>query len=213
MFLLVSMVFALSINAQVEKDSVKVSGSVTFLSLTNSTLSGGYFSPNPSVRASISASYQNFAISVMRSSDLLDYKSGGNFFAISPNYAKTFGRFDAFVAVELDIFDHDRAMNLAAPYTVLSYNGVVHVETMLAYATLFQGGDINIQMLAISKSYIGLTFKAYVWNVNWNGNKKDAALEISKPLNDHFKLSVFGHLNDLSRDISMFGAVRVGYSF
>jgi len=200
-----------------KKSSVKLSGSLAFLSMTNSTFTGGYFSVNPAIRGVVTASYKDFGFTVMRNSDLLDNKTEANLFAIIPSYSKTFGKskhkFNVFAAVEFDFFDHTKEINLMAPYVILSYKGVVNVETMLCYGKVFAGGDLNIQMLAISKDYQGFTFKAYVWNVNWGGNKQNCALEISKQIGNHFKVSVYGHLNDLSRKVSCFGAVKIGFSF
>ncbi|MDR0282692.1 MAG: hypothetical protein LBI53_05375 [Candidatus Peribacteria bacterium] len=204
-------------SVSVVKDSVKLSGNLTFLSMTNSLFTGGYFSVNPAICGSVDLSYKGFGINVMRNSDLLDHKSGANVFAFTPTYSKTFGKskhkFNVFVAAEIDFQDYVRELNLVAPYTTLSYRGVVNIEAMFAYVKFLEGGDANIQRLAISKEYQGFTFKAYFWNVNWGGSKQNCALEISKQFGDHFRVSVYGHLNDLSRKVSCFGAVRIGVSF
>lgn len=211
--LLVSVLCSVVVANAQESSKIDLSGNVTFLSMTNSTLTGGYFSENPALRACVSASYKNFSVSVMRNSDLGDPKSGANLFALSPSWDQTFGKYNVSVTMEFDFFDHETSMNMVAPYVSIKRKGFVDVELMAAYAAMFQGGDLNVQMLAVSKNYSGFTFKAYAWNVNWGNNKQNAALEISKSLHDNFKVSVYGHLNDFRRKASCFGAVRLVYSF
>ena len=218
--IIVSLVVVLSsmfgvVRAQVEHE-VKLSGNVTLLSMTNSTLSGGYFSQNPALRGIVSASYKDFSLMIMRNSDLADSESGANLFALSPSWSHSFGKYDVMVATEFDLFDYETSMNMVAPYVTVERNGLINFEVMVAYATMFKGGDLNIQMLAVSKNYAGYMFKFYVWNVNWGSNKQNTALEISRNVSDHVKMSVYGHLNDIferNGDMSYFGAIRVGYSF
>ena len=210
---LISLVCVLVANAQESKPVVAVTGNVTFLSMTNSTFTGGKFGDNPALRGSVVASYKGVGVAAMRNSDLLDRTTSANFFALGPSYSGSLGKFDLHATLECYFFDDIPEMNMVAPYVIASYGGVVNIETMVCYAQFFESKELlDVQMLAISKDYQGFTFKAYAWNVNWGGNKKNAVLEISKRLN-HFKVSIFGHVNDLTREVSYFGAIRVGYSF
>jgi hypothetical protein len=215
----VCVMLAMTISAQdsvnVVKESVKLSGSVTFMSMTNSTLTGGFFSQNPAIRGMVSASYRDFSLSLMRNSDLLDPTTGANVFAFLPSYTKTWGNWSLDATVEVDVFDYTKDLNLIAPELTISRKGVVDADLFLGYARTFTSGqNIYIARGSVSKSYQGFTFRAYAWYVNWGEDKVSFAGEISKEIVPKLRVSVFGHLNNVNvPDSKVFGAVRVGYSF
>lgn len=202
-------------SATAQSDSVKLSGSLTFLTRTNSTFTGGQFSVNPALRLALTASYKDFSFTAMRNSDLLDPSTGGNLVALTPAYAKSYGKMNLLVAAELDLFDVTKEINLIAPYFVVGYNQAsASVNVMGAYARLLQGGNIWVGSIIIGKSFQGYDFRVYGWAMDWNGPIFSLAGEISKQIAPHVKASVFYHLNDFtSQNHKEFGAVRVGYSF
>jgi hypothetical protein len=200
---------------EMSKPKVKVSGSVSFLSMTNSTLTGGYFSQNPALRGIITVSYKDFSFTVMRNSDLLDPTSGANVFAFIPEYSKRWGKYSLTASIEVDQFDHTKELNLIAPSVAVARKGAVDVDVLLCYARTFTSNeDIYIARGSVAKSYQGFTFRAYAWYVNWGGDKVSFAGEISKEVFPNVKVSVFGHLNNVNTSESkVFGAIRIGYNF
>ena len=222
--IIVSLVVVLSavcsvVNAQEVKlaqDSVKFSGKGEIGSQKNSLLTGNRFNKKPFASISLTASYEDFSFSVARCSDLLDETSGANFFAFTPSWGRSFGKYDISASLEFDFFDVQTQNNLVAPYIYITRNGGVNIEAMVTYGWCFKGGTLDSEMLAVSKSYQGYTVKGYIWNVTWGSNQQNSALEISKNLSDKIKLSVYGHLTDIfekNGNMSYFGALRLGYSF
>ncbi|MDR2540259.1 MAG: hypothetical protein LBD11_00305 [Candidatus Peribacteria bacterium] len=214
------LVSVVAVNAQndsvnVVKESVKISGNITFKSMSNSTLTGGFFSQNPALSATITASYRNASLAISRNSDLLDPTTGANVFAFLPSYTKTFGKYAVNTTIEVDFFDQTKDINLIAPELTISRKGVVEVDLFLCYARTFTSHqDIYIARGSVSKSYQGFTFRAYAWYVNWGVDKISFAGEISKEIAPKLRVSVFGHLNNVNLPTgSEFGAVRIGYSF
>ncbi|MDR0860751.1 MAG: hypothetical protein LBO09_07450 [Candidatus Peribacteria bacterium] len=212
------LISVVSVNAQDSvnvKESVKISGNVTFKSMSNSTLTGGFFSQNPALSAGITASYKDVSFTISRNSDLLDPTTGANVFAFLPSYTKTLEKWSVNATVEADFFDQTKDINLIAPELTIARKGVVDADVFLCYArTLTSNQDIYIARGSVSKTYQGFTFRAYAWYVNWGTNKISFAGEISKEVFPKVKVSVFGHLNNVNLpERKEFGAVRIGYSF
>ncbi|MDR3168525.1 MAG: hypothetical protein LBU27_01875 [Candidatus Peribacteria bacterium] len=208
-----------NVNAQdsvnVRCEAVKISGNVMFKSMSNSTLTGGFFSQNPAVSATITASYRDVAFTFSRNCDLFDPTTGANVFAFLPSYTKTWGKWSLNTTIEVYFFDQVKDLHLIAPEITIARKGVVDVDLFVCYARTFTSKqDIYIVRPTVSKSYQGFTFRAYAWYVNWGIDKVSFAGEISKEIVPKLRMSVFGHLNNVNlSDDEFFGAVRVGYSF
>ena len=197
------------------RERVKMSGQVMLSSATNSNLTGGYFSLSPGARGQVTASYRGFAFTAMRNSDLQSPESLANIIAFVPAYTRTFGTFAMTLSAETYLFDRRSDLDLIVSGLTLSKKGVVDVEGLVLYGACFEGEEIFIQRLAISKEYAGYTFKLSGWNTNWFTHRVAGAAEISTKLTDRFRLTVIGNLNYIyDTDITQkFGVVRIGYSF
>jgi hypothetical protein len=197
------------------RESVKLSGNVMFKSMSNSTLTGGFFSQNPAVGATITASYRKVAFTFSRNCDLLDPTTGANVFAFLPSYTKTWGKWSLNTTIEVDFFDQVKDLNLVAPELIIARKGAVDMDLFVGYARTFTSKqDIYIVRHTVSKTYQGFTFRAYAWYVNWGADKVSFAGEISKEIAPKLRVSVFGHLNNVNLDDGKsFGAVRIWYSF
>ena len=201
-----------------EKEQLKMSGQAVLMSLTNSNLTGGFFSQTPAVRGLITASKGGFRFTAGRNSDLADPKSNANFCMFFPSYTKTFGNFSATLATELYLFDQNIAMDFIVPALTLTRKGVINIELLALYGYSFQGSNFDnliTQRLAISKEYAGYTFKLTGWNVCFGTHRQALALEVSKKLTEKIHLFVSGNINhNYDTDITQkFGAVRLAYSF
>lgn len=218
MIILVALLTIVSIlHAQNEtKEKINISGSITFMTQTNSLFTGGRFSDKPALNARITASYENFAFGVSRNSDLLDSKSGANVFAITQSYSRSWGKYNLYTAVEVDMFDYVKELNLIAPYFVVSRSGSWNTELMAGYARTFQNGDnIWLARLGVGKSISnGYSFKLYAWAVDWGGVNYSLAGEVSKEIVPKVKLGVYCHFNNFtSENHQEFGAIRLTYNF
>ncbi|MDR0649993.1 MAG: hypothetical protein LBG59_00880 [Candidatus Peribacteria bacterium] len=202
-------------NVNVGREPVKLSGNVMFMSMTNSTLTGGFFSQNPALRGMVTASYRDFSFTMMRNSDLLDATTGANVFAFLPSYTKVWGNWSFDAAVEVDVFDYTKDLNLIAPEVTITRKGVVNIDLFLCYARTFTSQqDIYIVRPTVSKTYQGFTFRVYAWYVKWGNDRISFAGEISKEIVPKLRVSVFMHFNNVNlSDRKEFGAVRLGYSF
>lgn len=212
--LVVLFAIAISLHAQ---EAVKLSGALTFMTQTNSLFTGGRFSENPALNASINVGYKGFSLMVGRNSDLLDSKSGANLFAISPSYSKGFGRYNVYFALELDLQDYVKDLDLIAPYIVISRKGaIVDLNLIGAYARPLQdGSNIWIGRLGVEKKLgKGYSAKLYCWAVDWGGLNYSLAGEVSKEITQNMSLSLYYHLNNFTSDKKQeFGVVRLNYSF
>jgi len=197
------------------RERVKMSGQVMLSSATNSNLTGGYFSLAPGARGQATASYRGFAFTAMRNSDLRSPESLANLIAFVPAYTRTFGTFAMTLSAETYLFDQRSDLDLIVSGLSLSKKGAVDVEGLVLYGRCFEGEEIFIQRLAISKEYAGYIFKLSGWNTNWFTHRVAGAAEISTKLTDRFRLTVIGNLNYIyDTDITQkFGVVRIGYSF
>ena len=205
---------SVSVSAQT-KETVRINGSVTLLSMTNSTLTGGAFSEKPAVRGIVSASYKNFSFILLRNSDLVDQTSGANLFGFMPGYTKIWGKWSVNGTLDVEFFDHVKELNLAAPELTILHKGIVETEVFMGYARTFTSKqNIYIVRPSVAKCYQGFTFRAYAWYVKWGQDKISFAGEISKQVAPQWKVSVFGHLNNVNLSESKtFGAVRGTYAF
>jgi len=200
------------------KERTKLSGQVIFMSSTNSSVTGGFFSQTPAIRGMITASKSGFAFAAGRNSDLIDPKSNANVTIIIPSYTKAFGNFSAMVAVETYLFDQNIALDIISPALTLARKGVVSVELFAIYGYAFQGADYDnmySQRLAISTDYAGYTFKLTGWNAHWGSHRQALALEVSTKLTERIRLFVSGNLNHNydADNTQKFGVVRLAYSF
>jgi len=200
------------------KERAKLSGQVIFLSSTNSSVTGGFFSQTPAIRGMFTASKSGFAISAGRNSDLIDPKSNANVNIIVPSYIKTFGIFSAMASVETYLFDQNIEIDIICPALTLALKGVVNLELFVVYGFAFQSADYDnmyAQRLAISKDYAGYTFKLTGWNTYWGSHRHALALEISKGLTERLRLFVSGNFNHNydANKTQKFGVVRLAYSF
>lgn len=210
---LVALMGVVVVNNAQAQDTVVISGNVMFLSMTNATLTGGFFSKNPALRGLISISYSDFSFSVMRNSDLLDPTSSANVFVLLSSYTKTWGKWSLEMTGEIDVFDKVKDLNLISPYLTIARRGVIDMDVLVGYARTISE---NVYLLrgSVSKSYQGFTFRAYAWYLDWETDKVSFAGEISKNVSPQLKVSVFGHLNNVNLDGgNLFGVIRVGYSF
>ena len=204
---------AISLHAQ---EAVKLSGALTFMTQTNSLFTGGRFSENPALNASINVGYKGFSLMVGRNSDLLDSKSGANLFAISPSYSKDFGRYNVCFALELDIQDYVKDFDLIAPYIVISRKGTLNFDLMGAYARPLQDrSNIWIGRLGVEKSLDkGYSAKLYFLAVDWGGLNYSLVVAFSKEINHSMSLSLHCHLNNFTSDKKQeFGSICLKYSF
>ena len=203
----------LSLRAQ---ETVNFTGSLALMSQTNSLFTGGRFSANPAISASLSASYKSLTLTVYRNSDLLDSKSEANVLAIMPSYQKKLGVYSITFATDLEFQDVVKASNLLAPYLLINRRGVLELELMGAYIRTFQSGsNIWIGRLAIGKTFSnGYGFKLYTWAMDSRGMSYSVAGELSKKFGSKINLSLFYHLNNLNSEKSLtFATIRLGYSF
>jgi len=210
-----------------DRDTVKISANLTLKSMSNSLLTGGFFSQNPALALAVTASYRDFSFTLVRNSDLLDPATGANLFCFFPSYTKTWGRWSLNLIVEVDFFDQMKELDLFAPELTIARKGVVDADLFLCYARTFTSQrDIYIARGSVSKSYQGFTFGLYAWYVDWAKSPEDPlfaiesrnwvslAGEISKEITSNWRVSVFGHFNKVKLlEHQEFGAIRIGYSF
>lgn len=197
-------------------NAIKVSGSLTFATQTNSLFTGGRFSDKPALNANLTATYKNFAFGVSRNSDLLDSKSGANLFAFSPSFSKSWGKYHLYTAVEVNLFDYVKEFNLVAPYFVMSRSGFLHTNLMGGYARTFNGTDVWLARCGLGKNFSnGYAVNLYGWVVDWGGVNYSLAGEISKSLSKNVNLLVYYHLNNFTNkdQHQEFGAIRIRYKF
>lgn len=217
LILVALVVITISLHAQSEtKEKINFSGSITLSSQTNSLFTGGRFSDKPALNARISANYRNFTMTFARNSDLLDSKSGANLFVFSPSYSKTWGKYNLYLATELNVFDHVKTFNLIAPYAVIGKRGFIDTDLMAGYARTFQDGDnIWLARFGVGKKLNnGYSFKLYAWVVDWGGVNYSLAGEVAKEIAPKVKLAVYYHLNNFTAENHQeFGAIRLSYSF
>ena len=213
-FMLVALLMSvLSLWAQ---ETVKFTGSLALMSQTNSLFTGGRFSTNPAISASLSASYKSLTLTVYRNSDLLDGKSEANVLAIAPSYQKQLGVYTITFTAELEFQDVAKESNLLAPYIVISREGTLNLDLMGGYFRTFQhGSDAWIGRLGIGKSFSnGYGFKLYTWAMDSRGMSYSLAGELSKKLGLKTKVSLFYHLNNFTSEKPLtFGTIRLEYSF
>lgn len=199
------------------EESMRVSGSLTFMTQTNSLFTGGRFSDKPALNATVELGYKDFGFALSRNSDLVDPNSGANVLALTPYYSKTWDKYSMRMAMELDAFDYTKELNLMAPYVVLSKKGsLLDLNLMAAYAYTFRYADnVYVVRLSVAKTLPKeYTIKLYAWGMDWNGGSYSIAGELEKSFSPNIKMNVFYHLNNVkSANHQEFGTIRVSYSF
>ncbi|MEN9338281.1 MAG: hypothetical protein RI945_6 [Candidatus Parcubacteria bacterium] len=222
LFVLCSFVMiCFDIFAQDKKDSIKVSGSITFQTQTNALVTGGRFSDKPALKGLLVFSKRNFNFSITRNSDLVDPKNNANFTSSALTFSKKLNqKFKVSASTEVFVFDANKDMNLLMPSGTVTYIFGKNFSTgFTAFYLKFLEGDPDAYSLRfdVGKKVekFGLEARVYGWFVDWNGENYSAVAEISKVFEKRWKLSFFQHWNKFNNKASYakFGVVRLAYSF
>ena len=222
------------------RENWKFSGATMLSSATSSSLTGGYFSLNPGVRAQATATYGGFYLSAARNSDLLNSSSSfANINSFGVGYNRRFGNLAMTLHTEKYFFDMRKAGNgmpldMVAPSLNILYRGSVNLEAFFVYGYFYEWNKDDIfekylfaQRVSVSKDFADFTFKVTGWHTYWNTDRLSLAGEVTKKLNDRFRITVTLNMNhDLKNKTNQgkkiddpvsvtqkFGVVRLSYFF